>query len=314
MSTYHESKKSPDVKANPDLVRLLEAACRSASATVQCLYRALPLETMSTGQDRNLDVLEKDSRDPRTVVSKADLSSEQIIISTFSEALGCTFLSEEAGVVPNPKRVEYRVIVDSLDGSKNFVQGTFGLYGISIGIERKGLLTAGAIALPHFNELIVAERGNGVYFQPLRGAKEQRNIIGVPKVEESDLTLSRARICVGRGGAHPSVKSIPPLSCLQDAANEATNYGSCSVGLSSVILGRLDALLLPGQRYWDFAGGLLIIRELAGCFGIWTDGWAVPVDDSKLASATQDSLFDIAVTRDHELFDEIINQVNGSVA
>src|SRR5205814_523970 len=112
----------------------------------------------------------KDYSDPRTIVSAADLASEEVVFSVLRPRLNCSFLSEERGETYANGQSEYRIIVDPLDGSKNFAQNSLGLFGISIGVEKNDHLLAGAIYLPYFRELLAGERGRGVYFGTLDGA------------------------------------------------------------------------------------------------------------------------------------------------
>jgi fructose-1,6-bisphosphatase/inositol monophosphatase family enzyme len=123
-----------------------------------------------------------------------------------------------------------------------------------------------------------------------------------------------ARINIARGAAEARVLGEPPLSRILQTANESVNYASCAVGLASVAFGRIDGLVLPRQRYWDFAAGALIIKELGGEFGIWRDNWRSQVEESELASATAESYYDIAAALEPALFQEIKQYVQQSPA
>ena len=255
----------------------------------------------------------KEPNDPRTLVTEADLRSEKIIIRRLSKGLNCSFLAEEAGIVLGKHGAIFRVVVDPLDGSMNFAHGSLGLFGISIGVERLGKLVAGAIALPYFNEVVIATRGMGVF----RASLTSSRVNSLRRVELSRpgrpaINLTSARICLARGSAPAETMTRPPLSNVLAAANEAVNYASCVVALSSLILGRIDGLMIAKQRYWDFAAGFAILVELGGVVGVWQHGWSRRLALSDLASADPQSYYDIAATADPTLFCEIESCVTDS--
>ena len=72
----------------------------------------------------------------------------------------------------------------------------------------------------------------------------------------------------------------------------------------------MDDLVLPRQRYWDFAAGAAIIRELGGVFGVWRDNWRRKAEDAELAEANSESYFDIVTALDPALFEEISQVVD----
>lgn len=264
---------------------------------------------------KKLDSSEKDPSDPRTVVSLADLESEKSIISTLRNKLHCNFLSEEAGELIENENAEYRVVIDSLDGSKNYINGAMGLFGVSIGLEKDNQLVAGAIYLPYFGELLLAQKNEGAFIRWHANSQASRLArLNTPQIGQEKVALNNARICIGRGAAEASVLSRPPLSSLMGSCNEAVNYASCTVGLASVALGRIDALVLPGQKYWDFAGGYPIFHEIGAFFGVWRDSWCYRVDEKTLTMASSSDYFDIVAARDRSLFNQIVDMLNNETS
>jgi fructose-1,6-bisphosphatase/inositol monophosphatase family enzyme len=290
-----------------DLSQILADTCRRAAIAVRAHYLEAPAPSEITVQG----AIQKDIEDPRTLVTPADRRSDEIITSALQSQLGCTILSEESGTIQATRKTHFRAIVDPLDGTLNFNKGCWGLYGISIGIESHGRLVAGAIALPSFNKLIVAETRKGVRLYFLEGTKPPTKLALFEKAGLGKTSLRSARICIGRGAAPPKKLEMPPLSYLISNANEALNFGSCTVGLASVLLNKADALILPDQYYWDFAGGLCALEQLGGHIAIWRDNWLRPVDPSALADASETSQFDVAFTRERGLMREITDVING---
>jgi myo-inositol-1(or 4)-monophosphatase len=288
-----------------DLLEILSIASGKASRCVRGYYSPYPWAHGTRNRKGLLQPTEKDATDPRTVVSRADLASEQIILSALRRELNCAFLSEEAGAFPGDTDTGFRVIIDSLDGSKNFLQGCNGLFGIAIGVERWGSLVAGAITLPYFGELLVAERGRGVQFSLLDHTRNQERPRPISRPRMMPATLARSRINIARGAADSKVLAEPPLSRVIKSANESVNYASSAVAFAAVALGRIDGLVLPRQRYWDFAAGAVIIKELGGEFEAWRDNWRTRVQGSELALATQESYYDVVAALHPALFREI---------
>jgi len=282
-----------DIRTAGEYSAALFRCCQRVSSILLRYYD--PLDGAAGGSD-----VVKEASDPRTVVTKADLEAEQALISILRNDLKCGFLTEEEGAIAGERGTHLRAIIDPLDGSKNFVAGTLGLFGVSIALENQGDLVAGAIALPAFGEIILGERGCGVQLFPSRLG---RPIRVAPKT--STTTLSRARINLARGAAPASVLVHSPLSTILGIGNECVNYASSSVGLASVIMGRIDALILASQRYWDFAAGLFLVRELGGCFGVWVNDWAARAATVDLAAATPRSSFGIIACMDAMLFQEL---------
>jgi len=255
----------------------------------------------------------KDSRDPRTIVTSADIDSDRVLISELKRSgLNCAVLSEEGATLPIERNHRYRVIIDPLDGSKNFADGTLGLFGISVGVEEAGRLVAGAIYLPCFGEMLLSEVGEGTLLKRRVTGDHFRTIkLSRLSVLNRKVALSMARICVGRGSADPKVLTSGPVARLIRSCSEAVNFASCSVGLACVALGRIQGLVLSNQKYWDFAGGCAIFRELGMPFGIWRSRGGQPASEGSLGGPRGDSEYDIVAAATYPLFREIVGTLNG---
>ena len=94
-------------------------------------------------------------------VTNADYESEKFIISKIQGKYPeHSILSEEKGEIKNDS--DYEWYIDPLDGTTNFVHG-LPMFGVSIGLAKKGESILGVIYLPFFNEMYVAEKGKGAY-------------------------------------------------------------------------------------------------------------------------------------------------------
>ena len=284
---------------------LLIRACSEAGEVIM-RYHDQRVNPSAGETDINSGFL-KDPIDPRTVVSKADLESEQRILDIFGTNLTCNFVAEEsAPTLHSSERLT--IIADPLDGSRNFIHRTLGLFGISIGIASVDQIIAGAVYLPFFDELLLTVRGTGVQLVHLkqRGPNEP---IGISVVRETPVPVSLSRLVIARGTAEPTSLTEAPLANLMARCNEVMNFACCTASLNSVVMGRIDGLVVRNQKCWDFAGGVPILREIGAHIGIWRSGWRDPISEADLALSTKSDFFDIVATRSRTLFDEIVHFV-----
>jgi myo-inositol-1(or 4)-monophosphatase len=254
-----------------------------------------------------------DQADPRAIVTSADVSAEQAVIAAFSATLGCNILAEECGSLILHDQAEYRVVVDALDGTRNFVDRTLGLFGISVAVEKGNEIVAGAICLPFFDELLVAEKGKGAY-RRVPGKQRLAPVRRRDKHERAnELGLKAARICVGRGLGESSRLAGEPMSTLLASCGEVLNYASCSVALFCAALGTIDGVVLLRQNYWDFAAGYRILHELGGLLEAYEPSWGDRVDEARLTRARSDEQFDILAARTPKLAAETRQVLTGTI-
>ena len=102
-----------------------------------------------------------------TPVTVADREAEAFLVETLRRAFPADgFLGAEHGESPGTSG--YRWIIDPIDGTKSFIQGV-PLYGVLLGLEAPdGESIVGAICLPALDELVVAGRGEGCYWNGRR--------------------------------------------------------------------------------------------------------------------------------------------------
>jgi len=255
----------------------------------------------------------KEEGDPRTITSRADTESDRIIRETFLSAGNFVVFTEESGI-STPEHIDSsswkRVVVDPLDGSKNFLVGLWGLFGISIGVEEKNSALCSVLYNPCSEELIYAERGKGAcLLENLSFENHREWKTPVPISIHTQARLGESRIYVGHGKANPSVLARAPLVSVITKTVEAVNYGSCIIGLMSVALNRLDGLISPSLRYWDIAAARCIIREAGGYAEIWSSDWKYQLTDAECAQADEKSLLSLVVAGNKSLFKEMVQLI-----
>jgi len=144
-------------------------------------------------------------------------------------------------------------VVDPLDGTTNFLHG-YPQYAVSIAAARDGVLEA-AVVLDVTRECLYgAIRGSGAWVggAPLRVSgitDPARALLGTgypfKRLEDLDDYLAQFR------------KILPATSGIRRA-------GSAALDLADVAAGRLDGFWELMLAPWDFAAGVLLIREAGG--------------------------------------------------
>lgn len=221
----------------------------------------------------NLQVSVKGAGD---FVSKADIAAEKIVKNELSQARPTYgWLGEEGGEIAgaDPTR---RWIVDPLDGTTNFLHG-LPHWAVSIALEHKGQVVAGVVYDPIKNELFFAEKGFGAWMNDTRLRVSGRNRM-IEAVFATGLPFA---------GQEELPATLSDLGRLLPVCAGVRRWGAAALDLSYVAAGRFDGFWERRLKIWDFAAGLIILREAGGLSGpineandILTDGEILCANDS----------------------------------
>lgn len=192
--------------------------------------------------------LEREVKDDKTFVSKADKESEAAITEIIQTQFPDHGLLGEEGGNLNPG-AEYLWVVDPLDGTANFLNG-IPIFAVSIGILKAGEPHIGVIYNPITNSLYAAERGKGATYngKPAR-VSHQAADKGIVTFGYSQKDKKRAINLV-----HESPRFIKSARLL----------GSCALELAYVARGGTEGFICLGLSKWDYAAGALIVSEAGG--------------------------------------------------
>lgn len=182
------------------------------------------------------------------VVSKADLSSDEIIVQILKkETPGYNILSEESGFIDN--KSEHTWVVDSLDGSANYLNG-IPYFGCSIGLAKRGFPILGAIMDPINNTLIYAEKGKGAFYNgqniKMKNAKLEESILGF---DYGRTLKDEMNVIVGN---------------LVKICRYVRIAGSSVLGFRDTAISRIQAYIHNNLKPWDACAGTIIIKEAGG--------------------------------------------------
>ena len=123
-----------------------------------------------------IEKLQVSVKGPSDFVSNADIKAEKIIIEELNKSKkNFSILGEESGSQLN-KDQDNVWIIDPIDGTTNFLHG-IPHFAISIALKSNNEIVSGLIYDPIKDEILYAEKTNGVYFNDQR--------IGVSKKQET---------------------------------------------------------------------------------------------------------------------------------
>ena len=116
------------------------------------------------GEVENLQVSVKG---PGDFVTAADKKAEKTLFEELSKARpGYGFIMEEGGIIEGADK-SHTWHIDPLDGTSNFLHGV-PIFAVSLALEREGQLIAGVVYNPAIDEMYIAEKGQGAYFNNRR--------------------------------------------------------------------------------------------------------------------------------------------------
>ncbi len=203
------------------------------------------------GEVENLQVSVKG---PGDFVTVADKKAEKIIFEELSKARpGYGFVMEEGGVVEGADK-SHTWYIDPLDGTTNFLHG-LPIFAVSIGLEREGQLVAGVIYNPATDDIFVAEKGQGAYYNNRRIRVAARRDVAEGLIATGIPPLAKAAI-------HPRFKA--ELASVMTRAGGVRRLGAASIDLAFVAAGRFDGFWERGLKSWDMAAGMVLVREAGG--------------------------------------------------
>ena len=196
-------------------------------------------------------------------VTLADLEVNDLIIKRINQKyqhVNWEILSEENFKIKNNscnENVDWLWILDPLDGTKDFIQGT-GNFAMHLALNYKQKPFIGVVLIPKKNELWIAH-GEKLWCETRNGNIKKKNISQANILQEMTVVTSKN---------HRNEK----LKDLIDKINfkETIVMGSIGCKVASIIRGESDiyiALSLPGKsapKDWDFAAPEAVLKAAGG--------------------------------------------------
>ncbi|MFW6253909.1 MAG: inositol monophosphatase family protein [Chitinivibrionales bacterium] len=205
-----------------------------------------------------------EEKETNNLVTEADTRAQAFIIDAIrTHYPDADFLGEE-GDFERDLEAEDLWIIDPIDGTNNYAH-SIPLYSISIAYARRGQVKAGVVYLPALGELFSAAEGEGAEFN------------GAPMRVSSSDSLERSIISTGfyydRGKMMK--RTLSSIEALFEANTRGIRRtGTAALDFSWVACGRFDGYFEYSLSPWDFAAGMLLVREAGG---ICTDRDGAPL-------------------------------------
>ena len=200
-----------------------------------------------------IEKLQVSVKGPGDFVTTSDKKVEKILIEELQKARPkYSILSEEIGQIKNDK--EFRWIIDPIDGTANFLHGV-PHFAISIGLEKNEEIICGIVFDPIKDEMFVAEKGNGSFLNNQRMRVSSRS-----KLKDCIVFTGGPR--QNAKGKELSIEEYKNFSSIVQIP--IRKMGSAALDMAYVAAGRCDGFWQRNLNYWDYAAGIILVREAGG--------------------------------------------------
>lgn len=225
----------------------LEAATAAGVRLLERFEGVLHIETKSSDVD---------------LVTDADREAEAIVLERLRAAFPDDgVVAEESGMVAAGEGPCW--YVDPLDGTTNFAQ-RLPHFSVSIGLHRSERdmqgLDAGWLGVVHDpcrGETFFAARGQGAWLRSPR--HDDRRL----RVTEAD-RLSQSVVCTGFGYDRARGGNLVEFGRMVPRVRGIRRLGSAALDLAYVAAGRFDGYWEYALQPWDWAAGVVLVREAGG--------------------------------------------------
>jgi len=208
---------------------------------------------------RNDFIKNKANNEPVTL---ADLDVNNLIIKNIRDKyanVSWDILSEES--VNNFSKLEINSdwlwILDPLDGTKDFIQGT-GDFAMHLALNYRNKPIIGIVLIPQRNELWIAN-GNKVWCENKNGIKKNHNLSHCKSIGDMTVVTSKN---------HRNKELQTLISNI--GFKNSISMGSIGCKIAAILRGEADiyiSLSLPGKsapKDWDFAAPDAILNQAGG--------------------------------------------------
>lgn len=189
-------------------------------------------------------------------------------------------------------------VVDPIDGTNQFYPGLWE-WSISVGVMIKGRHLGGVIFAPAVlgGAVVAGERGKGVFLAENGGLNVSQVHLASPEKGKSVLYtgVGLAYLPQYNSFVNSVAKELPPFK----------SVGSCALGLAFIAAGKVDVMIQPAQRPYDWFAGYPLVKEAGGKFQFYhyRDGNIVPLDGPDLLSYDPGGLHTAFIAGDPKLVD-----------
>ena len=144
-------------------------------------------------------------------------------------------------------------VLDPVDGTTNLIHD-YKASVISLGLMESGRVVLGMVYNPYSQELFYAEEGKGCYCNG-----ERVRVSHASHIED-------CLIAIGTSPYYKEMaeKNFEVFKKLFMDCQDIRRSGSAALDLAYIACGRLDGYFERNLKIWDFAAGMLLVREAGG--------------------------------------------------
>jgi fructose-1,6-bisphosphatase/inositol monophosphatase family enzyme len=194
------------------------------------------------------------------LVTDADEAAERAITANLHAAFPAALVVGEEATARNPALLdgfaasELAVIVDPIDGTKNFASG-LPLFGVMAGVVMRGEVVAGIIHDPVGGDTAIARRGEGAWIERPDGRRTRLKVA-------APVPLARMEALVATTFIPAPLRATVGSNLAKVAA--VANYRCAAHEYRLAAGGHVHLLLYNKLMPWDHAAGWLLHREAGG--------------------------------------------------
>ncbi len=195
-----------------------------------------------------------DRKEDGSPVSAADREAETVARRWIGARFpGDGISGEEFGITAGD--APRRWVIDPIDGTISFLAGV-PLYSTLIAVAEGEEVLAGAICCPSLNELAVAARGEGCWWNGDRCQVSAVDALAGALVLTTDPAFRAAPAC------------RPGWERLSQGSRDARTWGD-GFGYLMVATGRAEVMVDGVAHPWDVAAPRVVVEEAGGVFTDW---------------------------------------------
>lgn len=225
---------------------------------VQTLVRQVAADVVNP-RFRALPDAEVSEKSPGELVSSVDREAEQALTEGLRALVPGALVVGEEAVAGEPGLLRALggerpvVLVDPLDGTRNYVEGSPD-HAVMVALVDRGRTVASVVYQPQHDRMYVAERGSGAYADGVRLRRD-------PPAVEPQLRELRG-VVLRRYLDEPTRRAVDANA--HRFAGLTTGSSCAGVEYPLVATGGRDFLLFWRTLPWDHASGALLVTEAGG--------------------------------------------------
>lgn len=219
------------------------------------IYQVIDIATVAGSMmTEEISHIHSKGDDATNNVTDLDVKVENYLKEQLLEILqGSGFVGEESD--ERDYSSEYYWVVDPIDGTMNMIRG-LGLSAVSIALLYEHQVILAVVYNPFTKEVYYAQMGKGAY---LNG----------DRISVSDASFEHSLFCTA-WSTYDKAMTKPCMDIMEQVyarCNDIRRLGTAAVELAYLAAGRVDLYFEIRLHPWDYAAGVLILREAGGYVG-----------------------------------------------